>query len=46
MSDFTICVQNLPADLVYGDNEHILRANLWNHFQSLAAMGEDDKLVE
>ena len=39
MSDFTIQVRNLPPDLAYGDNEHILRAKLWEHFQTLAAMG-------
>lgn len=42
-SDFTIRVENLPPDLTYGDNEFILRAKLWEHFQTLAAYGYNDK---
>ena len=45
-SDFTIRVQNLPPDKAYGDNEHVLRAKLWEHFQVLAAFGDDDKTAE
>lgn len=45
-SDFTIRVQNLPNDKAYADNEHILRAKLWHHFQVLAAYGHDDKTAE
>lgn len=25
----------MPPDIEYGDNEHILKADLWKHFQQL-----------
>lgn len=37
MSDFTIRVENLPCDIAYGDNEHVLKAKLWRHFQRILA---------
>ena len=37
MSDFSLRVKNLPNDEEYGDNEHILKAHLWDHFQQLLA---------
>ena len=35
MSDFTIRVKNLPFDSEYGNNENILKAYLWEHFNGL-----------
>ena len=35
MSDFAIRVKNLPTNLKYDDNENILRAQLWRHFQKI-----------
>ncbi len=32
MSDFTVRVKNLPKDILFYDNENILRAQLWEHF--------------
>lgn len=46
MSDFTIDIAIQVPDLAYGDNEHVLRAQLWEHFQTLAALGHDDKIAE
>ena len=35
MSDFAIRVKNLPTNFKYDDNENILRAQLWRHFQKI-----------
>jgi hypothetical protein len=32
MSDFTICVSNLPPDIDFDGDEEILKARLWRHF--------------
>ena len=40
MSDYTVRVKGLPTDLLFGDNEHILRAKLWSHFQMVLAREE------
>ena len=32
MSDFTICVSNLPPDIDFDGDEDILKARLWRHF--------------
>ena len=38
MSDYTICVENLPRDSEFNKDSNILRAMLWKHFQTICAM--------
>lgn len=35
MMDFTVKVSYLPNDVAYGDNEHVLKAHLMNHFEKI-----------
>ena len=35
MSDFTLRIDDLPEDQEFNGNEHVLRALLWQHFQSI-----------
>ena len=39
MSDFTLRIVGLPTDTKYGDNEHILRAKIWQHMIKVVQMG-------
>ena len=46
MQDFTVRVSNLPYDLDYKDNEHVLRAALWEHFEKILAPFGDTNIVD
>lgn len=35
MQDFAIRVKHLPTDGEFGDREDVLRAQLWEHFQTV-----------
>ena len=42
MSDFAIRVKQLPDLQVFDDNEHSMKAHLWNHFEYLIAAEKND----